>query len=208
MNTEKLIQKLSKEVVPINRVYPVGIIFSFWIICSLLFLIFFIWSNSFGFNNFHFSNRSYELIPIILLILYTGYLAIHLSIPGNKLKKFSYLIPSCLFCIWLILIYMKDFLQLNELKLKYEYHGCIKDLFWMTAPPLTILLFIINRRIPIKKELIGYLLFTASICVSALGIALLCPNESISHLINIHFLPVFTISLFGAGIGKIFLRDL
>ncbi|HMX35559.1 MAG TPA: NrsF family protein, partial [Leptospiraceae bacterium] len=128
------------------------------------------------------------------------------SIPGNRLRPIFLSIPFFLFLIWFLLIYSKYLLSPESPKLDFEFHGCIQDLLWMTIPSFIILFYIINKRIPINKTWIGYLLLTASSSIGAIGVLLLCPDETFYHLVKVHFSPIFTLSLSGFLIGKIILK--
>jgi hypothetical protein len=208
MKTENLIKELSSNLSPVKRIYPVYITFIIWILFSFCFLVFFIWSRSNNFQNLYIPQYLYELIPIILCVFLSAFAAMYYSIPGNRVKKnFNYITVSLLF-IWILLLVLRySFNSQTSMDKIFNYHSCFKDIFLMSLPSGAVLIYIINRRMPIQKRWTGFWILSASSSTSAVSVAFLCSNEIPSHILVVHALPVFVMSLFGIILGSFLFRE-
>lgn len=167
----------------------------------------FIMSRSNSFKLIYKPTYYYELILLILTFLFSGFFAIYLSVPGNKIKYKLYYLPILSLLFWALLISLR-FLFNNFLHpLLFEYHSCIKDILLMSIPSASILIFILNKRLPLKKKFTGLLLLSAASSSGALGISFLCPNEMPIHLLSLHVLPVLALSLLGIILSNLIFID-
>ncbi|HMX34489.1 MAG TPA: hypothetical protein PKC66_19790, partial [Leptospiraceae bacterium] len=73
MKTEKLIENLVKDSSSVKPILSTPIVFLFWLLASLSFLILFVWSRSNELNTLHSPEKSYEIIPILISIFFSGY---------------------------------------------------------------------------------------------------------------------------------------
>ncbi|WP_039926508.1 NrsF family protein [Leptospira vanthielii] len=209
MKTDVLIDRLSANLAPVRRVFPISVAYCLWIGSSLLILISYIWWRSDFFRMIHIPIYIYELIPAFLVLLISAYNAIHTSIPGNRKIQYLSLAPISFLVLWMCLLLFRFFTGITSDIPIYNYHTCIRDFLLMNLPTSIGLIYIIRRRYPMSKKNIGFWIFTASATMSALGEAFLCPNEAASHLILIHLFPVFGLSLLGIWIGNfVFHREL
>lgn len=209
MKTENLIKHLSSNLSPVKRIYPVYNIFTIWILFSFSFLVFFIWNRSDNFQNLFIPQYLYELIPIILSVIFSAFAAMYFSIPGNRVKRnFNYITVSLLF-IWILLLGLRySFGSAISNDKIFKYHDCYKDIILMSLPSCAVLMYIINRRLPIQKKWTGFWILSASASSSAVSVAFLCSNEMPSHLLVVHAIPVFVMSLFGIILGSILFREI
>jgi hypothetical protein len=202
MKIENLIDNLSQNLLPVKRIHPPLLTFLSWLSFSLLNLLFFIWWRSGNFQRIHFPVFYYELIPVFLLILSSAYIAICRSIPGERLGKRISRFPALLFLLWIgPLLIRLIFFRYRPDSFVYEYHECIKDLFIMNLPATFFFIYLLRERSSNSVNKISFWIFSASAFGSYLGEAFLCPNESSSHLLLVHTLPVFMYSLFGILMG-------
>ena len=206
MKTEKLINNLSMELSPVKRNYPTFVTFLFWVFLTSLSLFFFIWSKSNSFEFINIPKYFYELIPVSCTFLLSGILAIHLSVPGNRIKLKVLFLPIICLLLWIILISLRHSSGNSNIILN-EYHSCSRDILIMSIPSFSILLFIINKRMPIYKNWTGLFLLAASSSASAFGISFLCPNDIPNHLLIFHVLPVLALSLLGIILSNLIFID-
>ncbi|MBK8396597.1 MAG: DUF1109 family protein [Leptospiraceae bacterium] len=208
MKTGKLIQELSSQLTPVKRIYPVWISFIFWIGFSFIATSLFVWNRSGNFTNIHIPVYLHELIFILLVILSSAYIALYTSIPGNRIRNKYQLAPVLFFILWAGSILVRSFISNKYFILpNFSYHYCAKDIILMSLPSTSVFVFLINRRFTTNKYKMGFFVLAASACVSAIGVAFLCPNETSYHLFWIHFLPVLTLSLFGIVLSSMFFKE-
>jgi hypothetical protein len=208
LKTEDLIYKLISNLQPVKRILPVSVTFVGWILFSLFSISLYVWSRSENFKFIHTPEYFHELLPIILSIFTSAFMAIYLSVPGNRMRKFFHYLPILFLLIWFFSLIIRQFTVLTaDSEVLYKYHDCTKDFLFMNIPSAVVLIYIINKRIPILKHWIGFWILTASAAASVVGVAFLCPNEAPSHLLVIHFLPMIAISLSGILIGAFLFRE-
>jgi hypothetical protein len=207
MKTEDLIQKLSSNLSPVKRIFPLHIIYSAWILFSFLISIIFIASRTENFKFTHIPQYYYDLIPISLVMFSSAFAAIHFSIPGNRIKKSFFYLPISLLLAWTILVSARYNEGIKFLHSELTYHSCAKDIFLISLPSASVLFYIINKRVPVLKKWIGFWILSSSGSAAAMTVAFLCPNEASSHLLVVHFVPVFLLCLIGVILGEKILRD-
>lgn len=209
MKTEDLIEKLSANVSPVNRNYPVFQAYIGWLIFAISFVMFFIWNRSESFQYIYFPTYWHELIPVSLSVLISSFFAIHLSVPGNRIKKNLKLLTTVLFIAWSFFIGARFFIHnFDSAQNLFKYHSCFRDILLMSFPLSVVLIFIVNKRNPFQKKWTGFWIVAASSSASGIGVSFLCPNEAPSHLLSIHAMPVLLLGIIGIILGSLIFRDL
>jgi hypothetical protein len=157
----------------------------------------------------HIPEFIYEDVIIIFNLSLTLVLLLRESTPGFLVKKKLYYIPILLQVVWLISLLIRFFIQKDTSKeLEFVYHDCITDTVFMSFASILLIMVLVNRRIPFRKELISFWIFLVCSSASAVGVSILCPDERSSHLFVFHFLPVLGMSLLGIFVGKFFIKDI
>ncbi len=209
MKTENLINELSSNLSPVKRIYPVYITFIGWILFSFSFLLFFIWNRSDNFQNIYIPQYLYELIPIILCVFLSAFAAIYYSIPGNRVKRNLNYLTVLFLLIWVLLLGLRYSFGITTSNDKiFKYHDCYKDIILMSLPSCTVLMYIVNRRMPFQKKWTGFWILAASASASVISVAFLCPNEMPSHLFVVHAIPILALSLLGIILGSFLFREI
>lgn len=208
MKREKFIQSLATHVPPVKRIYPVWITFLLWILFSFLTTLLFVWNRSGNFVFLHIPKYLYELSFIFFVFASSAFIAIYTSIPGNRIRDKYLLVPILFLLTWVISILLRFFINNpSSTSSDFSYHNCTKDILLMSLPPATVLIYIINRRLPMRKNWIGFWIITASASISALGVAFLCANEFPKHLLFAHTIPVILVGLFGIFLGRLIFKE-
>lgn len=208
MKTETLIDKLSENLVPVKRIFPISVTYIGWVFFSFLALFVIIWWRSDNFQMIHLPEYIHEVIPVMFVFFISTFNAIYVSIPGNRNSYILSIAPVFFLLMWMSFLLFRFMFGVSSGLLPYEYHSCVRDFLIMSIPTSFFLVFIIRKRYPTLNSNLGFWIFAASATISALGETLLCPNEDASHLLLVHMLPVFGLCLFGKGIGNIiFFRE-
>lgn len=209
MKTNDLISKLSKDLKSVRPIISIkkNMLITLSIIIISIFSYVFIKSNYLNF--IHIPEFIYEDFIIFVLMIIGLFLLLKESTPGYIIKRKYYYLPIGIIGIWLLSLFIRFFIQEETYKqLDYIYHDCITDTVFMSIASIFTIVFIVNRRIPFRKELIGFWIFLICSSGSALGVSILCPDENSSHIFVFHFIPVLTMSLLGIFLGKFIFKDL
>lgn len=208
MKSEELISNLSKNLKPVRPIHSSNKSFIIIMIFSLLSVFLYVYIKSSMLKYIHIPEFIYEDGIIIFNLALTLFLLLRESMPGKLVKKKYYYLPLLLQIIWLISLFIRFFLEKDTGKeLEYVYHDCITDTIFMSFASILLIILIVNRRIPFRKELLGFWIFLVCSSASAIGVSILCPDEGSTHLFIFHFLPVVGMSLIGNFLGKFIIKD-
>jgi len=209
MKTNDLISNLSKNLKPVQPIASTPKNFVFISIFSLLSIFLYVYIKSSMLKYIHIPEFIYEDAIIVFNLLLTLFLLLKESTPGFLIKRKFYFIPIVLQIVWLFSLLMRFILQKDISKeLEFVYHDCITDTVFMSLASILLIMVIVNRRIPFRKELISFWIFLVCSSASAVGVSILCPDERSSHLFIFHFLPVLGVSILGIFFGKYIIKDI
>ncbi len=208
MKREKLIQSITSHLIPVKRIFPSWIIFLIWALFASVTVLIFVWNRSENFSFLYIPEYKFDLVFAFLTVISCGFVAIYTSIPGNKVKGKFLFTPVTLFSFWVFTILIRFFLNMEaSVSTNFSYHYCTKDILLMSVPSASVLIYIINRRLPLKKNWIGFWVVTASSSMSIIGVSFLCSNELPTHTLSVHILPVILVGLMGTFLGKLLFRE-
>lgn len=209
MKHEDLIKQFSSGLQPVKKIDSIQKTLFIWGTLTFLSILLFIYFKSNSFQYIHIPEYLWEDLMIFLIVVTSSFYAIKLSIPGLKIKRKFQWIPVLLILVWIFLLFGRELISKPEVKeLEYVYHDCITDLVFMSVASLFTIFYIVSRRVPFKKELIGFWINLSSISAASIGISILCPDESPKHLFLIHLLPTVGISMIGILIGNKLLKSI
>lgn len=208
MKREKLIQSLTSHLMPVKRIFPSWIIFLIWTLFTSVTVLLFVWNRSENFASLYIPEYKYDLVFAFLIFISSGFVAIYTSIPGNKVKGKFLFTPISLLSFWVFATLIRFFLNTEvSVSPNFSYHYCTKDILLMSVPSASVLIYIINRRLPLKKNWIGFWAITASSSMGVIGVSFLCSNELPTHTLLVHLFPVILIGLIGSFLGKLLFRE-
>lgn len=143
----------------------------------------------------------------LVLMLISGVLsaaaAFILSTPDTKIRKPVILLLSGSAAIWLTLCLMAAlFLTSQNAGAEISTSGCVKTFVTLLLVPLIVSFMMTLRGAPVWGGWAGYALTQSMASFSAMGVRFFCPDDTGSHLLVWHFLPVLVASLTGIVLGK------
>ena len=209
MKPDEFISKYSKNLQPVHPIGSIKKNIFIFLIISIISIISYVLIKSEFLRYIYIPEFLYEDFVVVFILVISLILVLRESTPGFLIKRKYYYLPFGLLGIWLLSLFARYFLQEDfSQEIKYVYHDCITDTIFMSLASIFTIVFIVNKRVPFRRELIGFWIFLICSSGSALGVSVLCPDERSSHLIVFHFIPVLGMSLAGLLLGKYLFRDL
>lgn len=202
MKTENLIQELIHELKPVKRINSTSKrLIHFVAIATFCFLGAL---SIFGIREDireAISNPAFFFQAIILFILavLSALSALILSVPGEERSSRVRWIPILVFFLWGgTLVWL---LTENQGSVGHGLN-CIRDIVVFGAVPGIVLMIMVRKAAALTAGWNGALLLMSVAALGALGAQFVCHNDSPSHLLLWHLIPVAMAGLIGVFLGK------
>jgi hypothetical protein len=152
-----------------------------------------------------------EIILLLIIIFSSVISAVLISYPDSYQSKYSIKTPFVAFIALIFLFFAQVFLPLNPLMALptgpdvHEFE-CVICISAVTIIP-AIILFLMQRKGATTNPLsAGAFSILASAAIGCLTLRIAEQNDSLSHLITMHYIPVVVFAFLGSVLGRFFLR--
>jgi hypothetical protein len=140
---------------------------------------------------------------ILIAGLLSAYAACRLSVPDTRIRPPVKVALAASSVLWLTMI---GFELIQTTAAPAAAPSCFIGLTLGMSAPLALGIVMLMRSAPVWRGWAGYALVLAIGSFSALGMRFICPNDSPSHLLVWHFLPVIILAAIGYPLGQILLK--
>lgn len=205
VQTEELIQQLSKRSRPVRRLAPPRVRLIRWLGAAFFCV---------GAGVLLLGVRSdilealrepaYVLQAAIILLLGTlsASAAFSLSVPNRNLSARVKWVPVIVLGIWLVYLLFASMLGMGAPGTIGLGMSCIRDIIFLGLPPGILLFAMIARAAPLQVRLTGVFVSLSVSAFGALGSQLVCRDDGILHILAWHFVPVLVIGALGTILGR------
>ena len=215
MKTEKLIQALAEEAKPVITIFSPARQLIVWLVLTVLFFSGVI--ALFGTRpDFHqkLSEMHYltEMVLAIITAVTAAMAAIWFSLPDMGQKPWVRWMPLLSLIIWVLyLMFSMDQTMPQAVKmLTAECHHARYDCAWHLALfaliPGALLFMMMRKAAAVHYYWAGGMAALAVASIGYLCLRILEENDSITHLLLWHVIPMFILSILGVFIGRVTLR--
>ncbi len=198
MKTEELVGNLVHDLRPTRHV-TWRMKAAFWIMVSSLYLV--VVAYFFGFR-LDLSKKIYEasfaipLLALASLAVGSAIVFTFLSVPRLEITRVQKSVPWII--VWLWVVYLGMSLSSSG---GLHFHGflhpiswtCARDLLLFGAVPFFVAWALVKSGAPTQPRMASFHSLMASGALGAIGVQLICANDSPSHLLAWHVLPLIVI---------------
>ena len=191
MKTEKLIQILKKDLSPVTPVSRSRQTLIFSVVAVML-LTGFVYFRTSALEYMVTPSKTVETFALLFLAVFSVYLAIRLSIPGEYNAR---LLGVVLFLgmLWGLAIFGRYFTDFARYENPQQYHGCMIDMIGLSLPLLIFLVWLVKHNYPVYTNANYLLLAIAAISLAAFSVEWICPDKSPLHMLKIHYLTAVVV---------------
>ncbi len=140
---------------------------------------------------------------ILIAALLSAYAACRLSIPDTRIRPPVKIALGISSLLWLAMI---GFELAQTTAAPEPAPSCFIGLTLGMSAPLALGMVMLLHSAPVWRGWAGYALVLSIGSFSALGMRFICPNDTPSHLLVWHFLPVIILAAIGYPLGLILLK--
>jgi hypothetical protein len=209
MKTDSLINKLAKDVKPVNKLRHPFIRFLFCILVAGIFVggsVYFIGIR----HDIIDAVDNKAFIAEILAALATGFLsaltANWLAIPDVRQQKWVVWLPFFPLSFFVFMASYQFIIQPIHLAMPEAGAACVLDIIWLISLPAIVLFILLRRAATTHTKMASFMAVLSVLSFGYLCARLVCANDNLPHLLFWHYLPILIIGVFGAVMGSKILR--
>lgn len=204
INTEKLIEGLSKEKVDCKPKVTPARIFWKWLLVSLIYvaviLCIFGFRDDLG-DKMREGLFLAEIFTLSAITISMAFAAAIYSFPDLYQSKYAlYIPPIALFSFILTIILV--YLEKSDIPLPAHSFVCFFCITMFSIVPAAWLFVLLHRQATVHPKMAGFTALMAACSIGALTLRLSEKTDSIDHIIFWHYLPMVGYSLIGMWLGK------
>ena len=132
--------------------------------------------------------------------------AFTLSVPSEEKRALTGLAPLVALGSWIAFLIISLMMSPEGMLSPGSGMACVRDIIILALPPAGILFFMIHRAAPLMLRWAGVLISLSVAAFGALGTQLICRNDDLPHILMWHVIPVLVIGGAGAILGERLLR--
>jgi len=207
MNTNDLIQKLSQDIAPVQRLASTPKRLGFWL--AIAFLVLVLEVTLFGPRE-DLGQRAFtaqfatEVLSVLFVALVSAYGALVLSIPAPEKKAVTRWLPIAGVTLWFAFLAIRV-VDSGIFATECAF-SCARDIVILGFAPSLILYLLVRKGAPVFPRITGALAILAGASLGCLGTLFLCHNDEAIHLLLWHLMPVLALSLVGTLGGRALLK--
>lgn len=147
-----------------------------------------------------------ELVALIGITITTSFSAALLAFPDLHQQRRLVALPAWLFGLFIVVIYFAWRADNPPASIPEHTFECTLSIILMTLLPAAWMFYTLRRFASTHYRLAGSIALLFAFSVGALWLRLCEIDDSISHLIQWHYLPMFGVGLLGLWLGRVLLK--
>jgi len=147
-----------------------------------------------------------EIATLVAIFLTTSLSAALLSFPDMYQMRRTLLLPAISFALFALVLFLAWRADSPPSPRPVHDIECTLSITLMAILPATLSFFVIRKFASTHHYLSGGITLLSAFSVGALWLRLYEQTDSISHVINCHYLPMIGIGLIGMWLGKVYLK--
>lgn len=204
MKTEKLIEQLSEDNVPVTPMRPLRS-YIIWVTIALIIagaVTLLLGVRSDMSSKLNSTLYMVEMFSALATGLLAALAAHWLALPDVRQQKWVLWLPIFPLTVLVFMIGYQFFIQpLNLGKEEGQHAGCIMDVVYVATFPAILLFFLIYKAATTKSKLASTMAVISVLAFGYMSSRIICPSDALTHLLLWHYLPIVFFSIAGAFIG-------
>lgn len=147
-----------------------------------------------------------EIVTLLALTVISAIAAIYALYPDAYQRAIWLKLPFIVFAVLVVLLGVQFFVPLDLPAKGSHTMECALCIACVAILPATILFMVLSKAVSVRPLTAGLLAVLTAAAVGCLTLRLAEVNDSLSHLIIWHYIPMVFFAAFGALIGKFLLK--
>lgn len=208
-NINELIDKLAQEGTAVKPARHPVLLSMEWIAVAVFYLAIALMISGFRSDlmvKLHEPLFAAEIAALAAIFISTSFSAALLSFPDLHQKRRIVLAPAITFALFVLVMYLAWHTDQPPSPRPIHSIECTLSISMFSILPAAWIFFVMRKFASTHQYWAGSVALLSAFSVGALWLRLYEPTDSISHVIDWHYLPMIAVGLLGLWLGKIALK--
>ncbi len=208
-NINELIDKLAQEGTAVKPAHHPVLLSMEWIAVAVFYLAIALMISGFRSDlmvKLHEPLFAAEIAALVAIFISTSFSAALLSFPDLHQKRRIVLAPAITFALFVMVMYFAWHADQPPSPRPIHSIECTLSISMFSILPAVWIFFVMRKFASTHQYWAGSVALLSAFSVGALWLRLHEPTDSISHVIEWHYLPMIAVGIVGLWLGKILLK--